>query len=62
VGEEHGDRAQPVLTEDFFDPVYGVLARVDDDAFLARRRGGDKTVRPERSSGEPGDEHGRPLW
>ena len=58
VGDEDGDRLEPVLAHHLVDAVGGVLAGVDDDALGAGAGRDDVAVGPPRSGGEACDEHG----
>ena len=57
VGEQYGDRLEPVLADDVGDAGRGVLAGVDDDALGPGAGGDDVAVRGPRACGEAGDQH-----
>src|ERR1035441_9652849 len=58
VRRQHRHRLEPVLCEDLLDPVFRVLARVDDEALLAGPGRHDVAIRGERAGRESGDQHG----
>jgi hypothetical protein len=61
VGEQDRGRLEAMACDDLLDAGNGVLAGVDDHAFLAGRWRDDIAVSGERTCWEPCDEHRRPL-
>ncbi|EGJ78633.1 putative hydrolase [Streptomyces sp. Tu6071] len=61
VGEDDGDGLEPMLRERLLDPRGGLVARVDDHAFLTGGGGDHVAVGPPGPGGETGNEHVRPL-
>ncbi len=57
VRGQHRHRAQPVLRDYLLDSGLRVLARVDDQAILARSRRDDVTISGERARGKSLDQH-----
>jgi hypothetical protein len=59
MGEDDGDRMQPILSDDLVQLPSHADARIDDDALLARSGREHETVRTAQHSGKALNQHGR---
>lgn len=59
VSEQHGDWAQAMLADEFGHRIYGVLSRIDDDAFPAGSVCKDIAIRSPGPCRESLDQHDR---